>query len=91
MITFRILQEILNNILKHAGGSHIAISLTGGDNRFKMMVQDNGKGFDVAAMTASGSGSGLKNMLKRAELAKMTCAINSVRGKGTTFILESNS
>jgi signal transduction histidine kinase len=87
VITFRIFQEILNNILKHAGGKNIYITLQG-LSHFKMMVRDDGKGFDVDAKLRAGSGSGLKNMLKRAELAKLKCNINSVVDKGTTFTLE---
>lgn len=87
VITFRIFQEILNNIMKHSGSTRILISLRGA-GKFCMKVQDNGKGFDYNEMVESGKGSGLKNMVKRAELAKLTCNIQSIIGKGTTFTLE---
>ena len=84
VIAFRIFQEILNNILKHAGGKFITISLKGTDT-FKLQVKDEGKGFDYPEILRVAKGSGLKNMVRRAELAKLICNINSIIGKGTTF------
>jgi len=90
VITFRIFQEVLNNILKHAKGKSIEITLQG-KGRFKMLVTDDGKGFDLDEKMKAGGGSGLKNMLKRAEMAQLKCTINSAPDKGTTFILEQNA
>jgi len=87
VIVFRIFQEILNNIIKHASGGNIHINLSG-KNNFRMVLSDDGKGFDRDEMMRSPKGSGLKNMVKRAELAKLVCRIDSVIGKGTTFTLE---
>ncbi len=87
VIVFRIFQEMVNNIMKHAGCSEVRISLQGSGN-FGMVVEDNGKGFDYTGIKISGTGSGLKNMVKRAEMAKLTCSIRSVIGKGTIFTLE---
>ncbi len=87
VIVFRIFQEILNNIMKHAGCTVVNITLRGNVN-FRMIVDDNGKGFDYAEIKTTGTGSGLKNMVKRAEMARLTCNIRSVIDKGTTFTLE---
>jgi len=87
VIVFRIFQEILNNIMKHSGCNEVGISLRGAEN-FRMIVEDNGKGFDYAEIKKSGTGSGLKNMVKRAEMAKLICNIGSETGKGTIFTLE---
>lgn len=87
VITFRIFQEILNNIMKHSGAKNINISITG-ENNFRMVVKDDGKGFDLDEMMRSAKGSGLKNMVKRAELAKMVCRIDTAINKGTIFTLE---
>jgi two-component system NarL family sensor kinase len=89
VIVFRIFQELLNNTMKHAGGKSLQVSLSG-NNGFELVVTDDGKGFDLAATMQSAKGSGLRNMTKRAELAKLTCKINSVIGKGTTFTLQNN-
>jgi signal transduction histidine kinase len=87
VIVFRIFQEIINNMLKHAAAKNITINLRGAD-RFFMEVKDDGRGFDAAAMLQSASGSGLKNMTKRAKLAKLNYRIESVPGNGSTFTLE---
>jgi signal transduction histidine kinase len=87
VIVFRIFQEILNNIMKHASARKVQVSLKGADS-FSMTMQDNGKGFDYEGMLVSGGGSGLKNMVKRAELARLACNITSIIGKGTIFTLE---
>ena len=87
VIAFRNFQEMINNTLKHSGAANIYISLAGKDN-FKLSVKDDGKGFDLDEMIRSSKGSGLKNMMKRAELAKLTCNISTSKNKGATFILE---
>jgi signal transduction histidine kinase len=87
VIAFRIFQEVLNNILKHSGAKKIEISLTGTEG-FRITISDDGRGFYKEATMQSAKGSGLKNMIKRAELANLTLNFNSIIGKGTTFILE---
>lgn len=86
IIVFRIFQEILNNIMKHSQAKNISIAISGGQN-FTLIVKDDGKGFDVGAMMNSSKGSGLKNMVKRSELAKMKCNIDAAPGQGATFTL----
>ena len=91
VIVFRIFQETLNNLLKYAEAKNVYISMGGGSN-FKLVMKDDGKGFDVEQVMSSGKGAGLKNILKRAELGKLKCSIDSAPaaqgGKGTTFTLE---
>jgi signal transduction histidine kinase len=87
VIVFRIFQEIINNSLKHSGAANLYIDLSG-DNNFKLVVKDDGKGFDLDEMMRSPKGSGLKNMVKRAELAKLICKISAAKDKGATFTLE---
>lgn len=87
VIAFRIFQETLNNILKHAHAKTISIALSG-EFRFKLVLSDDGKGFDVEEKMRSAAGSGLKNMMKRAELAKMRCSIESQVEKGSITTLE---
>jgi signal transduction histidine kinase len=90
VITYRILQEMLNNIMKHAGGSVIRIKMST-NGRFRLVVEDNGKGFDYDGIMKTSKGSGLKNIVKRAEMAKFACNFKSIIGKGTTFTLETTS
>lgn len=87
VIVFRIFQEIINNTLKHSGATVINISLSGG-NSFRLEVADNGKGFDLEGIMRSSAGSGLKNIISRARLAKLKCNIITANGKGTIFTLD---
>ncbi len=91
VIIFRIFQETLNNLLKYAEANHIHVSLSG-DNGFKLVMKDDGKGFDLDKVMNTARGAGLKNILKRAELARLKCSINTKPkaegGTGTTFTLE---
>jgi signal transduction histidine kinase len=87
VVVFRIFQEALNNIMKHSGAKNIKINIQSSPS-FRFAVTDDGKGFSAAEMLASSKGAGLKNMIKRAELAKMTCKIDATLGNGATFILE---
>ncbi len=74
-------------MLKHAEAKNICISVGGGSN-FKMIVKDDGKGFDLEGTMTSAKGSGLKNITKRAELAQLKCNIETAPGKGVTFTIE---
>lgn len=87
VIVFRIFQEILNNMLKHAEAKSIYISVCGGSN-FKMIVKDDGKGFDKDSILASAKGAGLKNITKRAELAQLKCNIETAPERGVIFTIE---
>ncbi len=87
VVVFRIFQEALNNIMKHSGAKNIKINMHSAPI-FKFTVTDDGKGFNVSEMMASTKGAGLKNIVRRAELAKMTCKIDAENGKGATFTLE---
>jgi signal transduction histidine kinase len=82
VMVFRIFQETLNNILKHAKGKNIYITLQGGSS-FMLEVRDDGLGFDVATKMATGNGAGLNNMIKRAAIANIKGTIESAEGKGT--------
>jgi PAS domain S-box-containing protein len=82
---FRIVQEQLNNIIKHADASTVIISFARNKNLLLMIITDNGKGFDVSQTSR---GIGLNNIAERAKLIKATSELISKIGKGTTFILK---
>jgi signal transduction histidine kinase len=86
IMIFRIFQELLNNILKHAGAKNIHVQLKGKD-KFTLLLSDDGKGFYLQQTMRSGGGSGLKNMTKRAALANLHFHIDTAIGKGSTFTL----
>ena len=88
---FRMFQEMLNNILKHAKASRIIIAVNYSiDNKFVLQVEDNGVGFDVdkKRQTNSSSGIGLKSMTNRASLIGAQISVQSQPGKGTSIQVE---
>ena len=92
IILFRIFQESVNNIIKHAGASEIRTSLIFDATTFILKIQDNGKGFDLAALQQKNGGLGLTSMANRAKLIGAEFAINSSLNNGTeiTLILKKN-
>ena len=83
---FRILQEATNNIVKHAGASRIRICLDRGDDALRLLIEDNGCGFDPAAMVcsnATGKGLGLLSMKERAAFSGGVYRLESTPGQGT--------
>jgi PAS domain S-box-containing protein len=76
---FRMLQEQVSNIIKHAAASKIAITIYAGKEAVDFEVKDNGKGFDLRTATR---GLGLRNIYSRAELHNGKVYIDSAPGKG---------
>jgi two-component system, NarL family, sensor kinase len=88
IIFFRIVQESVNNILKHAQATSINISMHYHDPGMTIRIQDNGKGFLFQPeLGDSTSHSGLGNMIKRARLIGGELTISSELYKGTTLSL----
>lgn len=81
---YRITQEALRNIAKHAPASDIKIRLTGGDNQAKLTIRDNGPGFDREAVRAKG-GLGLISMQERSRLIHAAFDITTEPGGGATI------
>ncbi len=87
LIIFRILQEILNNIIKHAIATEIVINLEYLSNQVKLEVGDNGIGFNTDELPAGQSGMGLHNIRKRAGIIGGEVAIRSNPGEGTQITI----
>jgi two-component system, NarL family, sensor histidine kinase UhpB len=87
---FRIVQEALNNISKHAFASRVSICLEGDSTFARLSITDNGKGFlpQGAVTNPTGSGWGLIIMRERAELAGGRFWLDSAPGKGTVITVE---
>ena len=81
MTLYRITQEALANIEKHAMASKVSLRLQTDKKQIQLMIKDNGKGFDTQTMS---SGHGLRNMRLRAEEAKGMLTIISKQGLGTS-------
>lgn len=89
IIVYRIVQELLNNILKHAEASQAFIQVIRENNRLNIIVEDNGKGFDTAALEKN-KGAGWSNIRSRIEYLKGQLDIHSEPGKGTLVNIEFN-
>ncbi|MCB0445131.1 MAG: sensor histidine kinase [Gelidibacter sp.] len=81
---YRIIQEAINNSLKYAEASQINVVFKKDDTSLKILIQDNGKGFDMATANI---GNGLNNIKKRAHDLNAKCTVNSKLGKGTSIDL----
>jgi signal transduction histidine kinase len=87
VILFRVIQECLQNIFKHARANRIDISFTYQPNHLTIGVQDNGKGFVVNANGKS-IGLGLMNMQNRVRLIGGTLVLDSREGHGTRVSID---
>jgi signal transduction histidine kinase len=80
LVIFRMVQETLNNIVKHASASAINMHLHYGDDYLLIEIADNGRGFIV---DANCQGTGLQNIKKRTALLKGDLEIESIKNMGT--------
>jgi signal transduction histidine kinase len=84
---YRIVNEIVNNALRHSEATEISVQLIIDESRLHITVEDNGKGFDPAIVEAGG-GNGLKNIRQRVTALNGNLEISSAPGKGTEVIIE---
>ncbi|MGN0738756.1 MAG: sensor histidine kinase [Treponema sp.] len=81
---YRIVQEILNNAANHSESETISVLVRSFDsNRFKIIVSDEGKGFDLKSALKKKNHFGLKNIYRRAQSIHAEISINSAPGEGT--------
>lgn len=85
IIIFRILQEFLSNVIKHARASNIFVSLNYKEEILEISVIDDGVGFDISQKTSS---SGMETMRSRAALLKAEYSLISKTGEGTQLFLK---
>ncbi|HEX3722009.1 MAG TPA: ATP-binding protein [Nitrolancea sp.] len=84
LTVYRIVQEAVTNIAKHAGECEATVSLRVYRNTLWVRITDNGLGFDTSTLSyEDGSGLGLFGMQERAALVNGTVTISSGRGRGT--------
>jgi len=86
--TFRIVQEAINNALRHSGGDKILVYIEGTEAFFDLSVRDNGSGFDPSSK--KNAGNGLTNMKSRAAEAGYILEIYENEPKGTVVRLHSS-
>ena len=80
MNLFRVIQESINNTLKHAEANNIHLSITQQDKEISILVKDDGKGFDIKEISF---GNGLSNIESRIASIDGQVFIQSELGKGT--------
>ncbi len=90
LVLFRILQEALNNALKHAAAKHFKISLQYHHDLLNLSLEDDGLGFSPGLLNNK-SGSGLRNMENRAALIGGKATIESAPGNGCRINISLNS
>ena len=82
---FRIVQEALNNVIKHSDATNTAIELSNRKNLVQLRIKDNGKGFDSRNVK---KGSGLNNIRNRVYLLSGKLTVETQPGKGCTLVVE---
>lgn len=80
-VLYRITQEALRNVAKHAGQTHVKVTLEARDSALHLEIKDSGEGFD---MQEKSKGLGLVSMAERARLVQGVFSIDSALGVGTT-------
>ncbi|BAO56633.1 tetratricopeptide repeat-containing sensor histidine kinase [Nonlabens marinus] len=84
---FRMLQELVSNVVKHAGATAASISIIGSENSINIMVEDNGVGFEPS-LSKKADGMGLYSIETRVEEMDGVFEIDSNTGHGTTISIE---
>jgi signal transduction histidine kinase len=83
LCVYRVAQEALRNVARHAGANETWVSLVTSDPELVLCVQDKGAGFDAAGVRSQ-PGLGLSSMAERVRLIQGTLSVTSAPGRGTT-------
>jgi signal transduction histidine kinase len=89
IIVYRIVQELLNNIIKHAEASNVLVQVIKKDTELDITVEDDGIGFNKEQVLIK-KGAGLKNIQSRVDYLKGELDIKSTPGKGTSVHINCN-
>ncbi|MGV3547539.1 MAG: tetratricopeptide repeat-containing sensor histidine kinase [Pedobacter sp.] len=81
-VIYRVIQETVNNVVKHAEASKLDIQIIKDEEGISVTIEDNGKGFDKNKVDVK-AGIGLSNIYSRVEFLKGTVDIDSTEGRGT--------
>jgi signal transduction histidine kinase len=87
ILIYRVIQELLNNTVKHAHAHQSIVQVSADDRKFSITVEDDGVGFDPAILRAS-TGIGWNNIKSRVEMLNGRVDIDSKPGKGTSVYIE---
>ncbi|MDB2385467.1 sensor histidine kinase [Polaribacter sp.] len=84
---FRIIQELVTNIVKHANATNASINISLFDNNLNVIIEDNGIGFNKKKIKVK-DGMGISSIKKRIKHLNGTFKIDSFKGKGTSIIID---
>ncbi|MEO8471668.1 MAG: sensor histidine kinase [Chryseolinea sp.] len=87
IVIYRIVQELVNNAIKHADATIVLVQIMRHNDNLNITIEDNGKGFDHQSVS-SFAGQGLKNVQDRVNYLKGQLDIQSIPGKGTSVHIE---
>ncbi len=85
---YRIIQELLNNIVKHSGASNIIVNLLKKGKVIHLEISDNGKGFGEDINKLKSNGIGLRNIFSRVNAMNGTLQFSSNQGEGVQVLVE---
>lgn len=85
LVLYRLTQELINNVLKHAEANYVSLQIGRRDKKIILMIEDDGKGFDIDVHK---SGYGLQNLYARTKLMHGSITIDSKPGNGTSVLIE---
>jgi signal transduction histidine kinase len=88
MSIYRIVLELINNIVKHAQANKVTVQLIKYPDYINLSVEDNGRGFDYGNALQEKKGIGLGNILSRVEYLRAKMNVDSIPGRGTTVIID---
>lgn len=86
---YRIIQELINNSMKHAAATNNVVQVTRDGSHFSITVEDDGKGFDPSILEDS-SGIGFSNIRNRVDFLKGRMDVHSKPGQGVSVLIEFN-
>ena len=87
IVVYRIVQELINNAVKHSGSSKILVQLMRHEDQLNITVEDNGKGFNVGQMNSRNT-AGLQNIQSRVNYLNGKMDLQSQPGNGTSIYIE---
>lgn len=88
LVLYRVVQEAVNNVVRHAEASGVTVSIARGEGGVRGVVEDDGKGFDLERAVRDGRGLGIMGMQERASSVGGKLSIDSRRGEGTRVVVE---
>jgi len=86
---YRIVQELLNNVMRHAAAKNAIVQVSKTNAVVSVTVEDDGKGFDTTVLNGA-KGIGWQNIQSRVEYLKGKLDVRSMAGKGTSVMVELN-